>query len=154
MKHPALILVLLAIALTGCAAAPTQDARADPAVAATLSPKQAVMMAAEAAPKGVDGVFELEVRGSGRDRFRTYLNSEADYRDQRNLTIALSPAAVEALRQRLGADPADALRGRRIIVTGTAERVRIDFTGNGMPTGKYYYQTHVRVTGAVQIMVL
>jgi hypothetical protein len=150
MKLPALALALLAVALSGCAAT---NARTDGAVAAPLSPVQAVMMAAEAAPKGVDGVFEMEVRGSGRDRFRSYLNSEADYRDQRNLTIALSPAAVEGLRQRLGADPVDALRGRRIVVTGTAQRVRIDFLGNGLPTGKYYYQTHVRVDDAAKVVV-
>jgi hypothetical protein len=111
------------------------------------------MRAAEAAPKGVDGVFEMEVRGSGRDAFRTFLNSEADYRDQRCLTIALSPAAAAALRERLGGDPGEVLRGRRIVVTGTARRERVDFTANGAPTGKYYYQTHVRVSDAAQIVV-
>lgn len=151
MNLPALILALLSAVLSGCAAAPSPGARGDAAVAAPFTPMQAVMMAAEAAPKGVDGVFELEVRGSGRDRFASYLNSEADYRDQRNLTIALSPAATQGLRGRLGADPVDALRGRRILVTGTARRVRVDFLGNGVPTGKYYYQTHVVVDDAAQI---
>lgn len=149
MKHAALALVIACCGamLSACATAPS------PGAAAPLNPMQAVMRAAEAAPRGVDGVFELEVRGSGRDAFFSFLNSEADYRDQRCLTIVLSPAATAALRARLGGDPVEVLRGRHIVVTGTARRERIDFTANGMPTGKYYYQTHVRVSDAAQIVV-
>jgi len=40
-----------------------------------------------------------------------------------------------------------------IATSGTARRERIDFTANGAPTGKYYYQTHVRVSDAAQIVV-
>jgi len=153
MIRPALATAFLALALCGCAVTPTSPERAAAGSAAPLTPAQAVVMAAEAAPEGVEGVFELEVRGSGRDAFRSFLNSEADYRDQRCLTIALAPAAAAGLRERLGGDPVELLRGRRILVSGTARRVRIDFTANGRPTGKYSFQTHVQVDDATQVVV-
>ena len=56
-----------------------------------------------------------------------YLNSETDYRDQRNLTIAITPAAAGALAARLGAPPAVALEGRRIVVVGVAGLVKFVF---------------------------
>ncbi len=82
-----------------------------------------------------------------------FLNSEVDYRDQRNLTVAVAPTAVAALQARLGGDPRVALKGRDIVVTGSAMRIRIVFSANGQPTDKYYYQTHVRVSDADQIVV-
>ena len=102
---------------------------------------------------GVAGTFVLQVRATGTDDGRVYLNSETDYRDQRNLTIAITPAAAGALTARLGAPPAAALAGQRIVVDGVATRVRIDFTVDGHPSGKYYYQTQVQVTDAAQIRV-
>ena len=40
-------------------------------------------------------------------------------------------------------------------MVGTAERVRIVWVnGDGVPTGKFYYQTHVRVIDPAQIDVL
>ena len=54
-----------------------------------LSPAQAVINAAEI-PAGVGGVFELVVRSTGRQGQFLYLHSEADYRDPRNLTIAIA----------------------------------------------------------------
>ena len=45
-------------------------------------------------------------------------------------------------------------RGKRILVSGTAMRTRIDVTVDGRQSGKYYYQTHVRVAQASQIKVL
>ncbi|MGN0861908.1 MAG: hypothetical protein ACI4N1_01125, partial [Stenotrophomonas koreensis] len=57
-----------------------------------LDPSMAVMLAAAAGPgRGVDGVFALTVRASGSDRGQLYLNSERDYRNPRNLSIALTP---------------------------------------------------------------
>ena len=138
----------LALGLTACAGTgPTaEDAR-------WLQPAQAIQLAADAAPRGVRGTFVLQVRGTGTDDGRVYLNSETDYRDQRNLTIAITPAAAGALTARLGAPPAAALAGQRIVVDGVATRVRIDFTVDGHPSGKYYYQTQVQVTDAAQIRV-
>ncbi len=119
----------------------------------TISPREAVMLAADAAPDTVSGTFALKVQSTGRERGVVYLNSELDYRDQRNLTVALSPQVVRQLQDRLGTDPAAYLKDKNILVRGAAMRVRIDFSFNQVKTGKYYYQTHVRVMDADQISV-
>ena len=106
-----------------------------------------------AAPRGVSGVFALTVQAAARPG-PLYLNSERDYRDQRDLTIVVLPAAAKALAERLHGEPERVLRGRRILVAGWARRVRIDFIADGRPSGKYYYQTHVVVTDAAQIQLL
>lgn len=38
-----------------------------------------------------------------------------------------------------------ALENRRLFVLGMARRVRINLVSDGRPSGKYCYQTHVRV---------
>lgn len=119
----------------------------------TIGPEEAIQSAAAAAPRGVLGVFELRVKATGRQDGNVYLNSEGDYRDQRNLTIELRPSALGVLRAAYGADPDDYLIGKQIQVRGTARRIRIDFLAGGTPTGKYYYQTHVVVSDAGQIVV-
>ncbi len=119
-----------------------------------ISPSEAIQSAAAAAPRSVQGQFALRVTGVGRQDGNIYLNSETDYRDQRNLTIAILPSAIEPLAQRYGSDADVFLIGKRIVVTGAARRTQIDFTDNGRPTGKYYYQTHVRVGDADQISVV
>jgi hypothetical protein len=112
----------------------------------------AIEMAAAAAPASVPVIIEFTVKGTGWQRGSLYLNSEADYRDQRSVTIALLPGALEALRLRLGEDLKTALEGRRLVVAGRAERVTVWFFENDRRTDKYYYQTHVRVSNAEQVV--
>ena len=143
-------------ALLGLAAcAPTANGVSrSPAPLVRLTPEQAVMNAAEVAPQGVSGLFEMTVRGSGvADAGRLYLNSQPDYRDPRNLSVVLTPAIQAQLRERFGADPAEFLDGKRIAVRGTARRVRIVFVANGRPTEKYYYQTHLVLQRASDLSV-
>lgn len=111
-----------------------------------IAPEQAVLAAAEAAPTGVRGRFAMTVRGAGRQSGNLYLNSQPDYRDQRNLTIAMTDATAAKLATMLGGNPEKALIGRQVTVDGVARRVRILFLANGRPSGKYYYQTHVVIT--------
>lgn len=120
-----------------------------------LTPSEAVIAAADVAPAAVGGVFEMQVRGSGRVDGKIYLNSERDYRDQRSVSVVILPVAFEALRERFGDSPDRALAGKMIRVRGYARRVRIDFlSDNGRPSGKYYYQTHIAVTRADQIRLV
>jgi hypothetical protein len=119
-----------------------------------IDPSQAVQLAAASARTGVTGVFAMTVKATGKTT-RVHLNSELDYRDQRNLSIAVEPTAAEELALQLGSPPEAALKGKQILVTGTAKRTKIVFiSDNGKPTDKYYYQTHVAVTKASQIQVL
>ncbi|HMG46480.1 MAG TPA: hypothetical protein VK614_03365 [Allosphingosinicella sp.] len=134
------------------ALAPLAIAAAGPA---PMGPREAIVAAADAAPRVVPGVFAMRVTATGRVGPRIYLNSEADYRDQRNLTIAIEPWAAQQLARRYRGAPEPALRGHTIEVRGAARRQRIDFMNNfHRPTGLYYYQTHVRVTNADQIRIV
>lgn len=112
-----------------------------------------MFLAANAAPASVDGTFSMTVQATGSQRNQTYLNSELDYRDQRNLTIAITPHAVQQLADRLGEHPRVALKGKDILVQGAAARTKTYFFANGRMTDKYYYQTHVNVNDADQITV-
>lgn len=118
---------------------------------AWIDPSSAVQLAAAAPRAGVSGVFAMPVRAVGRDERGVYLNSERDYRDQRNLTVVLAPDVAAQLEQRLGGPLEQRLRGRAIQVSGTARRTKIVFFADGRATDKYYYQTHVRVAKAGQI---
>ena len=118
-----------------------------------IKPEKAVIAAAKAGPEGVGGIFVMVVRGTGHQDGRFFLNSETDYRDQRNLTIAMSDEMGAAIERKIGADSDDALIGRKIFVRGVAHRVKISFTVDGRATDKYYYQTHVLVTTPVQVAV-
>ncbi len=117
-----------------------------------LSPAQAVINAAEM-PEGVGGVFEMVARATGRQRGFLYLNSEEDYRDPRNLSIVVAPGPEAALAERLGRPVEAAVLRRVIAVRGVARKTRTDFASDGRPTGKYYYQTHLRLRSARDLTV-
>ena len=148
--------LLFAIALAGCVS--SHRTVYVPTVAVVpaggpITPMQAVFAAAEH-PEGVSGTFEMDVRSGGRQDDWLYLNSEADYRDQRCLTVESPPALALQLERRLGGDPTAILRGKTVRVIGTALRTKIWFVSNGLPTDKYYYQTHVRLLGLGMLSVM
>lgn len=118
------------------------------------SPEAAIHDANAKAPQAVPGRFVLHVRSAGRQDGNVYLNSELDYRDQRNLTVAIMPAAIDALAQRYGQPPDAFFLGKNIVVDGAARREKIVFMTNGMPSDKYYYQTHVVVERDDQIRLM
>jgi hypothetical protein len=140
---------LIALSLTALFASPAPGWGAF----RSITPEKAVIAAAKAAPDGVPGTFKMTVRAVGHENHRVFFNSEVDYRDQRNPTIAMNEEVEKALEAKIGAVSEQAFVGRRIFVRGVAQRVRIDFTDGGRPTGKYYYQTHVVVTTPVQVAV-
>ena len=117
-----------------------------------LSPVQAVINAAEM-PEGVSGVFEMVVRATGRQGELLYLNSETDYRDPRNLTIVVAPAEEEVLSVRLGGPVQTTILRKVIAVRGTAKKTRIDFITDGRPTGKYFFQTHLKLRSARDLTI-
>jgi hypothetical protein len=158
MRHFVLPMVLL---LAACQSGPKGGEEAEPALVVftpenltRFTPEQAVMMAASSAPRTVPGIFTLQVKASGKDNKRVYLNSELDYRDQRNLTISIDPRTAKVLAAKYGAPPEDYFKGKTIEVRGAARRVTIGFFENRRPTGLYYYQTHVTVGHAGQIQLV
>jgi hypothetical protein len=134
------------LSLAGCATVPvSRDA---------VGPMVAIERAAALAPGAYPGVFILTVRASGRQHANLYLNSETDYRDPRNVSLEVLPVAQAQLESRLGAPAEIALQGRTIHVDGEARRVRIDFSTDGRPTGKYYYQTHIVIARGEQLLAI
>lgn len=145
MKLAAVVMLAL---LSGCAA---MQGSAERTHAGTMD---IIAAAAAAAPEGVVGEYQLSIQAAGTDGRAVYLNTELDYRDQRNITIAMSPAVAAALA---GADAASAQQyfvGKKLLVKGQARRMKIDFMSQGKPTGLYYYQTHIRVKNPEQIKLL
>jgi len=153
-------LALFADAVVSSVSPPSSRPPAEPAFRLScdrgcLSPIEAVTYASYLGDKaGVAGMFDMPVAEVGQQNGLFYLNSEADYRDRNCLTVALTPAAMLQL---VGTNDLDRvrkrLRGHRVIVRGVAQRQRIDFTSDGKPSGKFYYQIHVRVSAASQIRV-
>jgi hypothetical protein len=143
------LIALSTILIAGCAANMTNRDSSN-----WIEPAQAVQMAAAAPESGTRGTFVLTVKSSGTgEAGRLFLDSESDYRDQRNLAIAVEPTALKELEAQLHGSPGQALKGKQILVTGTARRTKIDFVVDGKPTDKYYYQTHVAVSDAAQIRI-
>ncbi|WP_162250618.1 tetratricopeptide repeat protein [Lysobacter sp. Root604] len=120
-----------------------------------LSPAEAIRLAA-GAPEGelVEGVFEFEVIGTGRDQGDTFLNSQADYRDPATLTVRMGRRAADGFRAKYRFDPDLDLRGKRIQVAAGVMRVKISMLKDGIRTGQFYYQTQVLVGDASQIVVV
>ena len=144
------LLLCSIVLLASCATTPPISSESE-----NTSPREAVMLAADAAPDGVPGVYEMVVVATGESRGAVFLNSEEDYRDQRNLTVAISPRMRRYYTEKFGLDPKSYFKGKRIAVRGLARRVRIDFVdAEEQPTGKYYYQTHVRVQNPSDISEL
>ena len=151
----------IVLLLAACQSGPKPGEEAERAVvvftppeAQQFTPQEAVMAAASAAPRTVPGLFTMQVKATGKERKRVYLNSELDYRDQRNLTINIDPRTAQALKTRFGAAPEEFFKGKTIEVRGAARRVTIGFFENGRPTGLYYYQTHVNVRHSSQIRLV
>jgi hypothetical protein len=120
-----------------------------------ISPIQAIEKVAEASPKGIRGFFELQVKATGKPKAVVYLNSELDYRDPRNISIALSPKVVESFISKYGETPELLLKNKKIVVYGEARKVKISFGCNGKRNeNQYYYQTHVRVGSLSQILIV
>lgn len=105
---------------------------------------------------GIAGEFDMPVRAVGKRGNFYFLNSEVDYRDRNCLTIAIPARIVESMTKSTNLAAVEKyLVGRRVVTKGVARQVRINFTDPaGKPTGKYYYQVHVRVTDRNQLTIL
>jgi len=122
-----------------------------------LNPIEAVTYADHVGTKaGVSGKFLMDVQAVGESKDTIFLNSEEDYRDRNCLTIAVHKSAMDQILKSGGYTSAEeAFRGKQIVVSGTARKLRVDFIDNDRkPTGKYYYQIHVRVRDAKQIDIV
>lgn len=147
MMKALLVASLTLVSLCGCV--PHRGETIYPAGA--ILPFEAIQRAAYAAPKSVYGLFWLRVQAVGSIGDEVYLNSERDYRDQRNITIVIRPAVARALEKTYGRNLQKVFLHQGLLVRGAARRVTIYFTCEGRPSSKYYYQTHIDVTDPAQV---
>lgn len=149
MKQRYVIATTMVLALFASAARPSVPCGAGQG----MCPSQAITRAAAAAPYGAPGRYTLVVRSVGRVKGLIYLNSQRDYRDQRNVSVVLYPQAQHQLRARLGGSIAQGLEGHRIAVIGTARRAKtLYLDAHHHATGRYYYQTHIAITRGNQLV--
>lgn len=146
MKHLIAITILL---LSGCSSSPKVTSNAD-----ITSVMNLIALTEEKAPDGIKGTFQLSIKASGIERNIIYLNTELDYRDRRNITVAIHPRLISALTKKYGNSPDNYLIDKTIEVTGKAKRIKIYFFSNGKRTKKYYFQTHISLKYLDQIKVL
>lgn len=112
---------------------------------------QAVRAAQDDPASGISGTFALAVQAYGTENGHIYLNSERDYRHPLNITLDINAALRPQLEEHLGLE-LEQLRGRHLLVSGTARRVRIAFFDSaGRQSRKYYYQTHIAVSDVDQL---
>ncbi len=148
-----LVLISLVVFLAGCSTTvPLSDQQHAKPIANTM---EIIRSAAESAPAGVPGEYLLDIKATDTKGAVVYLNTELDYRDQRSVTVAIYPAVVGQLQAKYGVGPEAFFNGKKIVVKGSAQRVRVDFiSANRQPSGKYYYQTHIRVLNIAQIEIV
>ena len=60
----------------------------------------------------------MEVKSTGGNTAR-YLNSESDFRDNKNFAVFIPNAALSGFKQAGIADPGELYKGKTIVVTGT-----------------------------------
>ncbi|MCH1919296.1 hypothetical protein L9G15_07610 [Shewanella sp. A3A] len=113
-----------------------------------------ISTAAAAAPEVVTGDYTLFIKAVGQQGNNVYLNTELDYRDQRNVTIVLPIPILP----RMGIHNFTGLEhhflNHGVQIHGNAMRARIDFMRDHRPTEFYYYQTHIVVTNPTAISVI
>ncbi len=136
-----MLILVLVVLMTGCAVKDTQV-------------MSLIAQTAERAPAGIDGEFVLNIKATGQQGPRVYLNTELDYRDRRNVTVVLTPEVARYFATTPKASPLEYFLNKRLRIKGTAKQVTIWFFKDGERSEKYYYQTHINIDSHHQIEVL
>lgn len=119
-----------------------------------ISPERAITLTSENNTHSVSGDFQFQVKSMENQYRMTFLNSEADSKDQRNFIVVIRPRVVKQLEQKYGDDLGKVFLDRDITVNGTARRQKIWVLHRNLNTGQYYYQTKIFVKSAEQISLL
>jgi hypothetical protein len=105
-------------------------------------------------PEPVRGTFQIPIKASGTQHGFVYLNTNVDYREPTNLTLALAPSTLKAFTDIYNTQPHEYFINKLLAVTGQVKRVKIYRYKNGKRTKKFYFQTHIKVSSVDQIKVL
>ena len=107
---------------------------------------------ADARKHGKQGVFEMDVKATGRIGNVVFLNSEADYRSPDALTFRIAPNVRKALERRYGASPEAYFQGKHVVVKGTVARQMIVNMKNGRAVDFNRWQHTVKILLESQIV--
>jgi hypothetical protein len=143
------LIILSVIVLSACSSTPQITSSSG-----TTDVMSIIQQAAENTTKGVKGTFQLSIKATGVNRNIVYLNTELDYRDRRNITVAIHPKLIKAFISKYGVSPDVYFLNKNIEVKGKAKQVKIWLTSNGRRTDKYYYQIHIKVVSIDQLTIL
>ena len=147
MKNFTLLFVLvLGLLLAGCATGPFTPS--------TEQAQELTQQAIDYQPSGNSNRQVLNIKAAGVQGQFVYLNTELDHRNQTNITIAIPPSVAQKLELKFGASPQEFFVGKSVSVTGDSRKIKVRENNDGVPTGKYVYQTHIRITKPEQIVVL
>lgn len=149
-----LLLFSCLLALSGCTSTTDQISQPPSDIADYSDTMEMRRMAAEQYPQSLDGTFTLKVSETGHQRDAVFLNTESDYRDPRNITISLSPDLAREFFSLHHQLPQHYYKGKTLQVSGELKQVEILFISDGKPSGKYYFQTHVRPRSLDDITVI
>ncbi|WP_286133513.1 hypothetical protein [Colwellia sp. UCD-KL20] len=98
-----------------------------------------IALSEENAPNGIIGTFTLPIKASAIQRRNLYLNTEVDYRDRRNITVAISPKLIPAFTKKYGSSPERYFINKTVSVTGEAKRMKIYFFFNDKKNSKILF---------------
>lgn len=147
------VIFVLALILAGCSVTAKHPTSSE--FVSISDTMEIIRNAAASAPEGVMGEYVLSIKAAGKQGPVVYLNTEFDYRDQRNVSVALHPKLIPQLEAQYGVKAEEFFIGKTIRVKGNAHRARIDFIdAQRKPSGKYYFQTHIRIVNLTQIEVM
>ena len=114
-----------------------------------------IRQASEAAPDDVKGEYTLKIKSAGKTKSALFLNTEANFRDPRNVSVAIHYRAFKAFRKEYGNEAQDFFVGKKIKVQGEAKRVPIRISNEKKPPYKhYYFQTYIHVYKSSQISLV
>ena len=116
-----------------------------------LTARDAIELSEAAAPEGVSGIYSLLIKQHGYQRDTLYLNTQSDYRDRRNVSLAVPKQVQEQFIELHKKTIEQAVLNKSILVYGKAHREKIWFFKQGKRSEKYYFQTHINITDATQI---
>jgi DNA/RNA endonuclease YhcR with UshA esterase domain len=63
-------------------------------------------------------MVEMEVKSARKGNGIAFLNSEADFKDEKNFTLFINKAGVEKFKEAKVEDPADHFKGKTVRATG------------------------------------
>lgn len=115
-----------------------------------MTANDAITLLAKVAPDGVQGSFVFEIRAMGRADGVIWLNSEPEYRSPQSLNVAIPPHVAADFKLRHQAAIEDFLKGRKVVVRGIVQRVKIQ---KSKPED-FYYQNQIHLWSAHQIRML